>query len=147
MAVTVTIPEDIDDEEYTPSAFKKLDFDNVKGGKTRRRKRKKKKGKTQRRRRSRKRRKTRRKRAGKSTFIAQSKINKGIEGCNTLHRMSEVHKCRNMGGLEKYNKKKLIGKIHLPHLNRPHLPHFTTKTEKHNKKLAEEDWGDLGFGK
>jgi hypothetical protein len=118
-----------------------------KGGKrrTKKRRRKKKKRKTQRRRkRSRKRRKTRRKRAGNSTFIKESKINEGIQGCNTLlHSISEVHKCRNMGGLKNYKKKKmLLGKIHLPRFNRPHLPHMKTSTEKHNDILANMDWDD-----
>ena len=117
------------------------------GKKTRKQKRSRKKKQTRKKNKRRRKRKTRRKSAGKPTFIKQSKINKGIQGCNTLHRISEVHKCRNMGGLENYNKKKMIGKIHLPYFNRPHLPHFKKQTEKNNEKLANMEWGDMGFGK
>ena len=77
------------------------------GRKTRKRRRSRKRRKTRRKKNKRRRkRKTRRKRAGKSTFIKQSKIDKGIQGCNTLRRIPEINKCRNMGGLENYNKKK-----------------------------------------
>lgn len=82
------------------------------GGKRRkkrktRKKRKKKTKKTRkkrRRRRSRRRRKTRRKRAGNK--IHQNEFNKGTDGCYTLHHMSEVTKCMNKGGLDKYNKQR-----------------------------------------
>lgn len=116
-----------------------------KGGKRRKKRktRKKKKRKTRKRkRRLRKRRKTRKKRAGKSTFIKQSKINEGIQGCNTLHSISEIHKCRNMGGHKKYKKKKMLGKIHLPQFKRPHLPHMKTESENHNEILANMEWED-----
>ena len=128
-----------------PKELKKLK--NKGGRKTRKRRKWRKCRKTRRKKNKRRRkRKTKRKRAGKSTFIKQSKIDKGIQGCNSLHHMSDVHKCRNMGGLEKYNKKKMIGP-HLPHFNRPHLPHFKTQTEKNNEKLANMEWADMGFGK
>ena len=41
----------------------------------------------------------------------------------------------------------MIGKIHLPHFNRPHLPHFKSQTEKNNEKLANMEWDDMGFRK
>lgn len=135
-------------EEERPRTPETNKQGNKKGGKkTRKRRRSRKRKQTRKKNKRRRKRKTRRKRAGKPTFIKQSKIDKGIQGCNTLHTISEVHKCRNMGGLEKYNKKKMIGKIHLPHFNRPHLPHFKTQTEKNNEKLANMEWGDMGFGK
>ena len=86
-----------------------VDWGKISGGKKRkkrktRKKRKKKTRKTRKRRsRSRRRRKTRRKRAGNK--IHQNEVNKGTDGCYTLHHMSEVTKCINQGGLDKYNKK------------------------------------------
>ena len=123
-----------------PKELKKLK--NKGGRKTRKRRKWRKCRKTRRKKNKRRRkRKTKRKRAGKSTFIKQSKINEGIQGCNTLHTISEVHKCRNMGGYKKYKIKKMLGKIHLPHF-KPHLPHMKTNTEKHNEILANMEWED-----
>ena len=91
------------------SESKNTDWGKISGGKRRkkrktRKKRKKKTRKTRkRRRRSQRRRKTRRKRAGNK--IHQNELNKGTDGCYTLHHMSEVTKCINQGGLDKYNKK------------------------------------------
>ena len=116
-------------EEERPRTPETNKQGNKKGGKkTRKRRISRKRKQTRKKNKRRRKIKTRKKKAG--TFIAQSKIDKGISGCNTLHRISEIHKCRNMGGLENYNKKKIIGKIHLPHFSRPHLPHFKTETEK-----------------
>ena len=39
-------------------------------------------------------------------------------------------------------KKKMLGKIHLPHFKRPHLPHMKTEAEKHNEILANMEWED-----
>ena len=36
----------------------------------------------------------------------------------------------------------MLGKIHLPHFKRPHLPHMKTEAEKHNEILANMEWED-----
>lgn len=91
------------------SESKNADWGKISGGKRRkkrktRKKRKKKTRKTRKRnKRFRRRRKTRRKRAGNK--ILQNELNKGTDGCYTLHPMTQVTKCINQGGLDKYNKK------------------------------------------
>ena len=91
-----------------------------------------------------KKKKTRRKKAGK--FIHQSKVNEGIQGCNTL-RQTEILACRDLGGLKNYkkqqSKKKWLKKMPHPHL--PHMPHLKSRVEKHNEEMRNMEWGDMGF--
>ena len=94
------------------------------------------------------RRRRRKRRTKKAGFIRQSKINKGVEGCNKLKESNKINACRNIGGLENY-KKQQSKKNFFKKLNLPHRPHFhrETKTERHNREMAQEQWDFGSFGK
>ena len=33
----------------------------------------------------------------------------------------------------------------MPHPHLPHMPHLKTSTDKHNEKMRNMEWGDMGF--